>query len=139
MNSEKWEIKLGRREIFAQPCQESCESYVRALRKKLQCLICLLKNSSWGQSGQWQGVATAKLGGGKDLQLEWRKVRGQTKEIRRGNPQDLGIDWVDCEVAGVVEVDKCRDGEIREGDREQEEDAGAGSPLRPNSGQVPQG
>lgn len=129
---------MGRREIFAQPCQESCESYIRALRKKLQCLICLLKNSSWGQSGQWQGVATAKLGGGKDLQLEWRKVRGQTKEIRRGNPQDLGIDWVDCEVAGVVEVDKCRDGEIR-GDREQEEDAGAGSPLRPNSGQVPQG
>lgn len=68
-------------------------------------------------------MATAKFRGGKDLQLEWRKVRGQTKEIRRGNPQDLGIGWADCEVAGVVEVDKCWDGEIR-GDREQGEDAG---------------
>lgn len=108
VNSEKWEIKSGGREISAQSCQESCESYVRALRKKWQCLTCLLKNSSWGQSGQWQGVATDKLCGGKDLQLEWRKVRGQTKEIRRGNPQDLGIDWVDCGVAGVVKVDNVR-------------------------------
>ena len=36
-------------------------------------------------------MATATLGSGKDLQLEWRKVRGQTTEIRRGNPQTRAL------------------------------------------------
>lgn len=83
-------------------------------------------------------MATAKLCGGKDLQLEWRKVRGQIKEIRRGNPQDLGIDWVDCGVAGVVKVDN-----VRMMRPEKETGSRRKMPvicwLRPNFGQVPQG
>lgn len=76
------------------------------------------------------GAKWTMAGRGHSHVRRWQRLAaGMEKSQRTDNRNkerkstDSGIDWVDCEAAGVVEVDKCRDGEIR-GDREQEEDAG---------------
>lgn len=56
-------------------------------------------------------MATATLGGGKDLHGMEKSQRTDNRNKERKST--LGIDWVDCGSVGVVEADKCRDGEIR--------------------------
>lgn len=53
------------------------------------------------------------------VQLEERGVRGQAREIRRENQQDLAIDWVDYEDGDMVKVGGCGDSEARHRDKEQ--------------------